>query len=297
MPLPMIRLSISPTNGTAHHGVLIGTEPLTVCATHSTDLAPIAENTTHSLCQSCTRAWLILTTQSHPGGERGLRPAAGTGKGATAHLPIPGHLLGYCGKSLGLRSTSARRVCVNCSSLAAALERFHRLAGEVSVSFDGSCPRDEDLLWAPKGHANLVTGHRRRAATGTGLCDTPLAGPNPEATNECAPCRRAWRTERDRRAAALPHMRARARWWDQRRELDTFQGRADGLNSGDAYTLSGCPDQHHVLTVTHPGRGRRLAVLVYVPAADEIVELGPHPDRLLAIERPHAPEAGMPTLS
>lgn len=296
MTLSLIRLSICPANGTAHHGVMIGTEPLTVCATHSTDLAPIAENTAHSLCQGCTRAWLILTTQPHPGGEPVLRPAVGTGKSATAHRPIPGYLMGYCGKPLDVRPTSARRVCENCTALAAALDRFHRLAGEVSVSSDESCPRNEDVLWAPNGRSNLVTGHRHHAASGNGLCGAPLSGPNPAATNECAPCSRAWRNEVDRRATGLPRMRSRARWWHQRREVDTFHGRAAELNSGDAYTLSGCPDQHHVLTATHPARGRRLAVLVYVPADDEIVELEIHHDRLLVIQRPHAPDAGMPTL-
>lgn len=297
MPVPLIRLSISPTNGTAHHGVMIGTEPLTVCATHSTDLVAIVVNSAHSLCQSCTRAWLILTTSPHRGGEPDLRPAVGTGKSATAHRPIPGHLLGYCGKPLDARPTSSRRVCANCSSLAAALERFHRLAGEVSVLSEESCPRDEDTLWAPNGRRNLVTGHRRHAASGTAWCGTPLSGPNPDASTECAPCRRAWRIERGRRTGALPQMRSRARWWHQRREVETFAGRAASLNSGDVYTLSGCPDQHHVLTVTRPARGRRLAVLVYLPAEDEIVELGIHHDRLLVIERPHVPEAGMPTLS
>ena len=102
--------------------------------------------------------------------------------------------------------------------------------------------------------------------------------------------------ERDRRAAALPRMRTRARWWQQRRELQTFPGRAADLNSGDAYTLSGCPNQHHVFSVTYPAWDRRLAVLVYVPADDEIVEMGIHYDRLLAIERPDTPEAGTPTL-
>ncbi|WP_217550100.1 hypothetical protein [Streptomyces sp. GbtcB6] len=297
MHLSLIRLSISPVNGTAHHGVMLGTEPLTVCATHSTDLAPVGENTAHSLCQTCTRAFLILTTPPHPGGEPDLRPAVGTGKGATAHRPIPGHLMGYCGKSLDPRPASARRKCANCTALLAALNRFHRLAGEVRVPADEVRPREDDVLWASSGRGNLVIGHRRNAAAGSALCGLPLSAPNPEATVECAPCCRAWMTERERRATALARMRARARWWTQRRELKTVQGRAADLNSGDAYTVSGCLDRHHVLAVTRPTRGRRLTILAYLPADDEIVELGLHHDRLLAIERPHAPEAGMPALS
>ncbi|MCX5238962.1 hypothetical protein OG824_27545 [Streptomyces prunicolor] len=296
MPLPLIRLSISPVTGTAHHGVMLGTEPLTVCATHSTDLAPIGVNTAHSVCQSCTRAFLILTTPPHPGGEPDLRPAVGTGKGATAHRPIPGHLMGYCGKSLDLRPTSARRKRANCTALVAALDRFHRLAVEARVPADEVCPREEDVLWAPSGRGNLVTGHRRNSATGIALCGTLLSAPNPDATVECAPCLRPWKTELDRRATALTRMRARALGWHQRRELTTFQGRAADLNSGDAYTVSGCLDRHHVLTVTHPARGGRLTILAYVPADDEIVELGIHHNRLLAIDRPHVLEAGMPAL-
>lgn len=296
MPLPLILLSVSPTNGTAHHGVMLGTEPLTVCATHSTDLAPIGGNTAHSVCQSCTRAFLILTTPPHPGGEPDLRPAVGTGRGATAHRPIPGHLMGYCGKSLDPRPTSARRKCANCTALVAALDRFHRLAGEVRVPIAEVCPRQVDVLWAPAGRGNLVTGHRRDAATGIALCGTLLSAPNPDATVECAPCRRPWKTECDRRATALTRLRARARSWHQRRELTIFQGRAADLNSGDAYTVSGCLDRHHVLTVTHPARGGRATTLAYVPADDEIVELGLHHNRLLAIERPHVLEAGMPAL-
>ncbi|MEU6148018.1 hypothetical protein ABZ848_47755 [Streptomyces sp. NPDC047081] len=296
LPLPLIRLSISPTNGTAHHGVTLGTEPLTVCATHSTDLAPIGANTAHSLCQSCTRAFLILNTPPQPGGEPGLRPAVGTGKGATAHLPIPGHLMGYCGKSLEPRSTSARRVCANCTALVAALNRFHRLASEVCMPADEVCPREEDVLWAPSGPGDLVTGHRRNAATGIAPCGTLLSAPNPDATVECARCVRVWKTERDRRATALARMRARARWWHQHRELQTFPGRAADLNSGDSYTVSGCLDRHHVLAVTHQAQGWRLTILAYLPTDDEIVELGLHHDRLLAIERPQVPELGMPAL-
>ncbi|NEB01923.1 hypothetical protein [Streptomyces sp. SID13726] len=153
------------------------------------------------------------------------------------------------------------------------------------------------MLWAPSGRSNLVTGHRRNAATGTALCGTLLSAPNPDVTVECAPCRGVWKAECERRATALARMRARARWWHQRRELETFQGRAADLNAGDVYTVSGCLDRHHVLTVTDPARGYRwLTVLAYVPADDEIVELGLHHDRLLAIERPHLPEVGMPAL-
>lgn len=60
MSLALIRLSIGRTNGTAHHGVLLD-EPVTACATHSPYLAPIAQDTAHHMCQSCTRALLVIT--------------------------------------------------------------------------------------------------------------------------------------------------------------------------------------------------------------------------------------------
>ncbi|GAA2643806.1 hypothetical protein GCM10010425_59200 [Streptomyces spororaveus] len=63
MPYPLIRLSIGRTNGVAHYGVIFGSgEPLTACATHSSDLAPIGDGTSHQTCQSCTRALLVLNT-------------------------------------------------------------------------------------------------------------------------------------------------------------------------------------------------------------------------------------------
>ncbi|WAL93858.1 hypothetical protein [Streptomyces sp. Je 1-369] len=91
MSLPLIRLAIGRTNGTAPYGVLvIGAQPLTVCDTYSPDLQPTGENTAYTLCQSCTRAWLILTTPPHPGGEPKFRPAAGAGKSAAAHDHLNG---------------------------------------------------------------------------------------------------------------------------------------------------------------------------------------------------------------
>ncbi|MFF3372041.1 hypothetical protein ACFYXF_03680 [Streptomyces sp. NPDC002680] len=48
--------------------------------------------------------------------------------------------------------------------LVPALERLHRLAGEVSVPFGSACLWEEDVLWAPHGRGNLVTGHRRELA-------------------------------------------------------------------------------------------------------------------------------------
>ncbi|WP_329025828.1 hypothetical protein [Streptomyces sp. NBC_00690] len=191
MSLPLIRLAIGPTHGTAHVGVLLGVEAVTACATHSPDLKPVPEASAHILCQSCVRALLVLGTAPHPG-EPEARPATGTGRGTVGHRPIPGHLLAYCGKPLDNRSTTTCRRCTLCVRLGDALDVLHQLAGELLPPTIEPCHGDDTLLWAPLGRGNLVTGHRRNAVTGKAFCDRALAGPSPEALNECAPCRWHW---------------------------------------------------------------------------------------------------------
>lgn len=287
MPLPLIRLSISPITGTAHYGVMLGTEPLTVCATHSTDLAAIADNTAHSLCQSCTRAWLILTTPPNPGDEPDARPAVGTGPGATGHWPIPGHLMGYCGKPLEARSSSARRVCANCTALGAGLDRLRRLAGELLLPVGDACHVDDSVLWSLRGRGNLVTGHRRDALLDRSWCGQQLSALNRGAPNECAPCRRIWQeAEVTRQTYTLPQMREHARWWPQRRELDVFDDRACVLRPGDVYTVSGCDERHHVIATADQGRGSHTDLVVYLPAADQLADVRVRCDRLVLIQRP-----------
>ncbi|KPC62623.1 hypothetical protein [Streptomyces chattanoogensis] len=288
MSLPLIRLAIGPTNGTAHHGVLLDTEPLTACATHSADLAPIAEHTAHSQCQSCARAWLILATPPHPGGEPDARPAVGTGASATAHRPIPGHLLGYCGKPLEVRRSSARRVCANCTRLSEALDRFRQRAGELVMPGGEPCHGDDSLLWTPRGRTNLVTGHHRNSVTGNAYCERQLAGPNPGAPNECAPCRLHWEeAEISRQTYTLPHMQAKAAEWANR-TLDVFDDRASSLRSGDVYTLSGCAQTHFVVAMADRGRASHTDLLVYLPAEERIAEIRVRRERLVTIQRPIA---------
>ena len=147
LSLPLIRLAIGPTNGTAHYGALLGTEPVTACAARSPDLAPIVEHTAHSMCQKYVGAWLILTTPRHLGGEPDLRPAVG--KGAAAHRPIPGHLMGYCGKPLDTRHASTRRECADCTRLGQALERLQRRAGELVLPPSEVCAHTERQFNAP----------------------------------------------------------------------------------------------------------------------------------------------------
>ncbi|WP_405735001.1 hypothetical protein OG607_41665 [Streptomyces sp. NBC_01537] len=296
MSLPLIRLAIGRTNGTAHHGVLLnGTGPVTACATHSPDLGPIAENTAHQLCQSCTRALLIITTAPHPSGEPDTRAASGAGRSAVAHRPIPGHLLGYCGKPLDSRRAVSRRVCANCTRLGEALERFRRRAGQLALPAGEPCHGDDTLLWAPQGRGNLVTGHRHSGETGRAFCDQQLSGPNPGATNECTPCRRnRQESERVRRTYTVPKMRERARWWHQRRELEMFDDRPAALNSGDVYSLSGCAEEHHAVAVTDRSHIGYIDLLVYLPGEDRTADARIRCDRLITIQRPPFPEAGMP---
>ncbi|WP_217570627.1 hypothetical protein [Streptomyces sp. GbtcB7] len=288
MSLPLIRLAIGRTNGTAHHGVLLDTGPLTACATHTRDLEPIGENTAHHMCQSCTRALLVLTTLPHEGGEPEFRPGADTGKSAVAHRPIPGHLLGYCGKPLDNRCSAARRVCANCTGLGAALDGLRHRAGDLLVSAGEPCHTDDTVLWAPSGRDNLVTGHCRDVTTGQALCARPLSGPNPGAPNECAPCRRIWQeAEAARQTHTLPRLRRRARWWPQRRQLDTFDDRTGTLRPGDAYALSGCVETHHVVTAVDRSRRSHTHLVAYLPTADRIVDVRLHRDRLVTVQRPY----------
>ncbi|MFC9228359.1 hypothetical protein ACFTZI_05215 [Streptomyces decoyicus] len=294
MTLPLIRLAIGRTNGTAHWGVALGPDVFTVCATHSPDLVPIADNTAHSLCQSCARAWLILTTPPHPGSEADARPAVGTGPGAAGHRPIPGHLLGYCGKPLEARRSTARRRCANCTRLSDALDRFRQRAHGLDIPRSEPCHGNSDLLWTPKGRENLVVGHRRNSVTGNAYCDRRLAGPNPGAPNECAPCRRHWEeTEVVRQTYTLPHMRAEALAWGERR-LSIYDDRAGSLRSGDAYTLPGCAQTHHVVAVRERTRDSHTDIVVYLSGDDRVTDVRLRRDRLVTIQRPDAGEVAIP---
>ncbi|MCM2392046.1 hypothetical protein [Streptomyces albipurpureus] len=285
MSPPLIRLAIGPTHGTAHVGVLLGVEAVTACATHSTDLQPVPEASAHILCQSCVRALLVLSTAPHPG-EPEARPATGTGRGTLGHRPIPGHLLAYCGKLLDTRPTRSRRRCALCTRLGDALDTLRRQADELLLPAGEPCHGDDLLLWAPLGRGNLVTGHRRNAVTGKGFCDRTLAGANPGALNECAPCRWRWEeAELVRQMFTLPHMRDRACSWGQQ-DVDLFDDRACTLDSGDAYTLSGCEETHYVVAVADRGGESHTDLLVYLSGEDRIADLRVRRDRLVAIQRP-----------
>lgn len=286
MPLPLIRLAAGPVNGTVHHGAVLGTGAVTACATHTPDLHPVSGLTAHTPCQSCLRALLVLTTAPHPGGEPGIRPALGTGRGGAGHRPIPGHLLSYCGKPLDTRPVTTGRRCSMCTRLSDAIDALHRRAGELSPPPGEPCHGDDTLLWAPLARGNLVTGHRRNSVTGKEFCERPLSGPSPGASHECAPCRRHWEeAELVRQMLTLPLMQDKARTWEMQ-SPDVFDDRASALTSGDAYTLSGCAERHYVLAVTDRAGESHNDLLVHLTGRGRIADLRLRRDRLVTIQRP-----------
>jgi hypothetical protein len=80
-------------------------------------------------------------------------------------------------------------------------------------------------------------------------------------------------------------MRRRAFWWPQRRELDVFDDRASALRPGDAYSLSGCDEIHHVVAAVDRSRGNHTDLVVYLPADDRIADVRVRRERLVTIQR------------
>ncbi|WP_165983982.1 hypothetical protein [Streptomyces sp. YIM 98790] len=278
----LIRLSIGSTSGTAHWGVMLGSRPLTVCSTYSPDLAPTGDHTAHSICQACARAFLILTAAEHAPGPALL--ASGAGARAAGHLAIPGHLRGYCGKSLDRRPATAGKACANCTRLASSLTAFLQSADGLVLPPAAPCHSAEPVLWALRGRADLTTGHRRNAATGRAFCGQPLWGENPGALRECSACLRHYTEAAEvRLQLTVPHMRNAAEGGapDDAEEL---RDRAAALRVGDAFTVSGCPDEHRVVAVTDLGESQ-LDVLVYVPGPEQVLDVRVPRDRLVTIRR------------
>ncbi|MVO90246.1 hypothetical protein GPA10_37225 [Streptomyces sp. p1417] len=180
-------------------------------------------------------------------------------------------------------------MCVICTRLGAALERFYHTVGELMLPAGEPCHVDEDVLWAASGRGNLVTGHRRDALVGTSWCGQQLSGPNPDACNECAACRRIWQeAEVARQTYTLPQAREYARRWDQRHEdgLGAFDDRAGALRPGDAYTLSGCAETHHVIARADRTRTSHTDLIVYLATEDRITDVRIHRHRLVTLQRP-----------
>lgn len=157
----------------------------------------------------------LAGSEARPGGECAypvpiLRPrppcpwyraASGRARGPARDRDRPGHCrtppyprppTRLLRQALDNRSTTTCRRCTLCVRLGDALDVLHQLAGELLPPTIEPCHGDDTLLWAPLGRGNLVTGHRRNAVTGKAFCDRALAGPSPEALNECAPCRWHW---------------------------------------------------------------------------------------------------------
>ncbi|MFE5654461.1 hypothetical protein ACFQ8Q_35765 [Streptomyces cyaneofuscatus] len=166
------------------------------------------------------------------------------------------------------------------------LNGFCRRSGELLLPPAEPCHLDPGALWIPEDRSEQATGHRWNAATGSGYCGRPLAGPTSGVLGECAPCRIAWeQAETYRQTIILPRRRTRAASWPYR-TLDAFSARADSLEPGDAYTLSGCSERHFVVEATSRRSDSHTVLLVYVTGEDRIAECRIRRDRLVAVERP-----------
>ncbi|GAA2643809.1 hypothetical protein GCM10010425_59220 [Streptomyces spororaveus] len=100
---------------------------------------------------------LSASTPPHSGELEAL-PAAGAGRSAAAHGPIPGHLLGYCSKTLDYRRATSKRPCANCAHLTQTLEALRRRAGELALPAAEACHSDDSMLWTPHGAGHLTFG-------------------------------------------------------------------------------------------------------------------------------------------
>ncbi|MFG2978853.1 hypothetical protein ACGFYY_38430 [Streptomyces sp. NPDC048331] len=285
MPCTLIRLSTGRTIGVAHYGIVLPNgDYLTVCATHSPALAPIGEGTAHHTCQSCARALLALTAPPHSG-DAEARPAAGAGRSAAAHRPIPGHLLGYCGKALDRRRSTSKRPCANCARLTRTLHALRERAGELALPAVEPCHGEDSLLWTHHGAGPLAFGHRRNGATGQTYCGEQQPVVRTPGAHECPACLRLWAEEETyRQMYILPELRAHAAAWDADVH-GAFEDRAWLLEPGDRYTLSGCGDVHHVVAVARHRHDSHIDLVVYLPGEDRITDTRVHRDRLLGIQR------------
>ncbi|WP_267840349.1 hypothetical protein [Streptomyces antarcticus] len=288
MPCRLIRFSTGRTSGVAHYGVLLGDdEPLTACATHSPSLATIDEGTAHQTCQACTRALLVLTTPAHPG-DLEASPAAGAGRTAAAHRPIPGHLLGYCGKALDHRRATSKRACANCAQLTETLDALRGRAGELVLPAPAPCHSDDGLLWVAPGAGRLAFGHRRNHATGLTYCGERQPTVPSTGAHECPACLRLWAEEETvRQMYTLPERRSHAAAWDTGVH-GTFEERVWAVRSGDRYTISGCTEDHHVVAISRHRYDSHVDLVVYLHGEDRVTDARVHRDRLLRIQRPFA---------
>ncbi|MFD4476479.1 hypothetical protein ACFWPU_10245 [Streptomyces sp. NPDC058471] len=176
-------------------------------------------------------------------------------------------------------------MCANCTRLSEVLAAFSQRVGELTVPAAQPCHVDDTLLWAPKGRGNLVTGHHRDATTGEAYCGRPLDRPNP-GTQPCAPCRRHWEeSEALRQIQTLPLLRGQtASWAAQLR--DVFHDTATVLEPGDAYTVFGCDQRHHVAQVLGRRHAGHIELLVYLDGEDRLSEARLRRERLITVERP-----------
>lgn len=226
-------------------------------------------------------------TPPHPG-ELDARAAAGAGRNTAAHRPIPGHLLGYCGKALDHRRTTGTRACANCARLTKTLEALRARAGRLILPAGQLCHSDDTLLWTTPGAGRLTYGHRRNGATGQTYCGQRQPTIPYPGAHACHSCLRLWTEEEIvRQMCALPEMRAHAAAWVEDVH-GAFEERAWLLEPGDRYTVSGCTEAHHVVAVSRHRYDSHVDLVVYLPGEDRVADARVHRDRLLAIQRPFA---------
>ncbi|MFF4529444.1 hypothetical protein ACFY1P_09250 [Streptomyces sp. NPDC001407] len=127
MTITLLRLSLTSTRGTFHHGATaLNGIPLTVCGLVSPDLRILTERRGHAVCQECDRAHEVLTASRC---EPERRFVEGADPRAAGHFQLPNLLRAYCGKTLGAPAMAGAKSCRPCVSLLDRIENFQRHTG------------------------------------------------------------------------------------------------------------------------------------------------------------------------
>ncbi|WP_372404613.1 hypothetical protein [Streptomyces luteireticuli] len=133
-----------------------------------------------------------------------------------------------------------------------------------------------------------MTGHYRNSVTGDAYCAAQLVGLTPGA-QECASCRQhRQEVQAVRQIYILPSLRDDAARWPQH-TTEVFTDTASALRVGDAYTVPGCTDRHHVVAVSDRLHDTHTDLLVYLSGEDRLVDARVRRGRLVRIERPANP--------
>ncbi|WP_329368837.1 hypothetical protein OG896_24840 [Streptomyces sp. NBC_00669] len=134
-PADLIRLSINRRSGTFHLGAMTEHGPAIICGGYrSPSLAPIGDDTAHSMCPTCDRSlalYLLASSDLEP--ERRL--SEGTKSSAIAHYVFPDEGQTYCGKAAGDSTPGKKaRVCSKCDGHRAGLIAFRAATGDADAA-------------------------------------------------------------------------------------------------------------------------------------------------------------------